>query len=328
MKALRIVDTDNGTSADITDMELNELSEGNVVIKSHYSSLNFKDALAITGKGKIARKRPLNAGIDVAGVVESSDSDRFSPGDEVVVTGWFMSETRDGGLAEYVRIPAECVVKKPEGLTLWQTMALGTAGFTAGMALKRMTDNFQKPEDGPVLVTGATGGVGMFAIDILAQAGYEVVAVSRKAEAEGDFLKKLGASDVITPDALDLEGKPLGKPVYAGAIDAVGGDLLANIVAQVQPYGNVAAIGLAGGPKLATTVMPFILRGVSLLGIHSVECPNAWREEIWGSLSGDRKPAHLDTIATETVGLADVHGVCEKIMAGENTGRTVVDIQA
>ncbi len=154
-----------------------------------------------------------------------------------------------------------------------------------------------------------------------------MVAVSRKADSEGDFLKKLGASDVITPDALDLEGKPLGKPVYAGAIDAVGGELLANIVAQIQPYGNVAAIGLAGGPKLATTVMPFILRGVSLLGIHSVECPQPWREQIWGELSGAHKPAHLETIASQTVALGEVFDVCDSIMAGKNTGRTVVDIQ-
>ncbi|MES1924279.1 YhdH/YhfP family quinone oxidoreductase [Salinisphaera sp. T31B1] len=328
MKAIRIVDTDNGTSADITDMEIADLSDGNVVIRSQYSSLNFKDALAITGKGKIARKRPLNAGIDVAGVVEESDDDRFAPGDEVVVTGWFLSETRDGGLAEYVRVPGDLVIKRPDGLSLWETMALGTAGFTAGMAIKRMEDNFQTPADGPVLVTGATGGVGMFAVDLLARRGYEVTAVSRKADAEGDFLKKLGATNVITPDALDLEGKPLGKPVYAGAIDSVGADLLANICAQIQPYGNVAAIGLAGGPKLSTTVMPFILRGVSLLGVHSVECPQAWREQIWAQLAGEHKPAHLQTIAAETVGLAEVFGVCDKIMAGENTGRTVVDINA
>ncbi|GAB3673428.1 YhdH/YhfP family quinone oxidoreductase [Salinisphaera aquimarina] len=327
MKAIRIVDTDNGTSADITDMEIADLSDGNVVIKSHYSSLNFKDALAITGKGKIARKRPLNAGIDVAGTVESSEDDRFAPGDEVIVTGWFLSETRDGGLAEYVRVPGDLCIARPDGLSLWETMALGTAGFTAGMAIKRMEDNFQKPDDGPVLVTGATGGVGMFAVDLLARRGYEVIAVSRKADSEGDALKKLGASDVITPDALDLEGKPLGKPVYAGAIDSVGGDLLAQIVAQIQPYGNVAAIGLAGGPKLATTVMPFILRGVSLVGIHSVECPQPWREQIWGDLSGQYKPAHLETIANETVAMAGVFEVCERIMAGENTGRTVVDIQ-
>lgn len=328
MKALRIVDTDEGTRGEITDMDMAELSAGDVVIKARYSSLNFKDALAITGQGKIARKRPLNAGIDVAGTVESSEDARFSPGDEVLVTGWFLSETRDGGLAEYVRVPGDCVTARPEGLSLWETMAIGTAGFTAGMALKRMVDNHQAPDQGPVVVTGATGGVGMFAIDILAQAGYEVVAVSRKADQHGDFLRKLGASDVIAPDALSLDGKPLGKPVYAGGVDAVGGELLANLLGNVHPYGNVAAIGLAGGPKLATTVLPFILRGVSLLGIHSVECPPSWRDQIWAHLSGANKPAHLDSIATQTVGLRDVFEVCDAIMAGENTGRTVVDIQA
>lgn len=207
-------------------------------------------------------------------------------------------------------------------------MAPGTAGFTAGMAIKRKRDNFQNPGDGPVLVTGATGEVGASAVDTLARVGYEVIAVSRRADAQADFLRGLGARDVITPDALDLGGKPLGKPVYAGAIDVAGGNLLANLVGHVQPYGNVAAISLAGGPKLATTVLPFILRGVSLLGIHSVECPSDWRSRIWADLAGPGKPDHLDTIAGQTVGLRDVKHVSEAMMAGKNTGRTVVDINA
>lgn len=327
MKALRIQDTDNGPRADFVEMATDDLSDGNVVIKSRYSCINYKDALAVTGKGKIARTRPLNAGIDVAGTVESSDSDHFAPGDEVLVTGWFMSETRDGGFAEYVRIPAECVVRKPEGLSLWQTMAIGTAGFTAGMAVRRMSENHQAPDQGPVLVTGATGGVGAFAIDMLAGAGFSPVAVTRRGEQHGEFLRSLGATDVISPETLDLGGKPMGRPAYAGAIDAVGGDLLANIVAQIHPYGNVAAVGLAGGMKLSTTVAPFILRGVSLLGIHSVECPQAWREQIWAELAGAHKPAHLDTIGTQTVGLGDIHAVCEAMVAGEHSGRTVVDLQ-
>jgi NADPH2:quinone reductase len=328
MKALRIFDTDQGSKARLTDMDTAELSAGDVTIAARYSSLNYKDALAITGAGKIARKRPLNAGIDVAGTIESSDDARFSPGDEVLVTGWSLSETRDGGLAEYVRVPADCVNRRPEGLSLWETMALGTAGFTAGMALKRLADNDQAPGYGPMVVTGATGGVGAFAIDILAQADYEVVAVSRKAEGHGDFLRELGAADVIAPDALDLEGKPLGQATYAGGIDAVGDEVLANLLGRVKPYGNVAAIGMAGGTQLATTVLPFILRGVSLLGINSVACPNTWRESIWADLAGRHKPPHLDRIATQTVGLDDVHAVCESILAGESTGRTVVDIAA
>lgn len=327
MKALRIIDSDTGTQACIRDMEIPDLSDGDVVIKTRYSSLNYKDALAITGQGKIARKRPLNAGIDVAGTVESSADRRFAPGDEVLVTGWFLSETRDGGLAEYVRVPADCVTARPDGLNLWETMALGTAGFTAGMALKRMHDNHQAPDQGPVVVTGATGGVGMFAVDLLAHAGYEVVAVSRRVEAHGGTLRRLGAAEVIAPEELDMGGKPLGSPVYAGGIDAVGAEVLANLLGQVKPYGNVAAIGLAGGPKLSTTVLPFILRGISLLGIHSVECPPAWREQIWADLAGRHKPPHLEAIATQTIGLGDVRGVCEAIMAGRHAGRTVVDMQ-
>src|SRR5699024_9859183 len=322
MKALRIQDSDRGTRADFTDMEIADLSDGDVVIKSRYSCINYKDALAVTGKGKIARKRPLNAGIDVAGVVESSDNERFRPGDEVLVTGWLMSETRDGGLAEYVRIPADCVVAKPDGLTLWQTMAIGTAGFTAGMAVRRLLENHQQPEHGPILVTGATGGVGAFAIDMLTAAGVDAVAVTRRGDEYGDFLSTLGATDIIAPDALDLGGKPLARTEYAGAIDSVGGALLANMLGRIHPYGNVAAIGLAGGMKLATTVAPFILRGVSLLGIHSVECPAPWRERIWREMATTHKPAHLDSIATQTVGLDDVHAVCEAIVAGEHTGRT------
>lgn len=326
MRALRIQDTDSGPRGAITEMAVDELTAGDVVIRSRYSSINYKDALAVTGKGKIARRRPLNAGIDVAGTVESSASERFAPGDEVLVTGWFMSETRDGGFAEYVRMPADCVVAKPDGLTLWETMAIGTAGFTAGMALQRMRENHQTADQGPVLVTGATGGVGTFAIDMLAAAGFDPIAVTRRAEQHGDFLRTLGAVDVIAPEALDLGGKPLGSAAHAGAVDAVGGELLANILGQIRPYGNVAAVGLAGGMPLATTVAPFILRGVSLLGIGSVECPQAWRERIWGEMAGAHRPAHLDSIATQTVGLRDIHAVCGAMVAGEHAGRTVVDL--
>lgn len=327
MRALRIQDTDQGTRADFADMDIADLSDGDVVIKSRYSCINYKDALAVTGKGKIARTRPLNAGIDVAGTVESSTSERFAPGDEVLVTGWFMSETRDGGLAEYVRMPADCVVGKPAGLSLWEAMAIGTAGFTAGMAVRRLLENHQQPEQGPILVTGATGGVGAFAIDMLAAAGFEPIAVTRRGEQYGAFLRSLGAVDVIAPQALALDGKPLARPEYAGAIDSVGGDLLADLLGRIHPYGNVAVVGLAGGMKLATTVAPFILRGVSLLGIHSVECPQAWRERIWAELAGEHKPRHLDSIATQTVGLNDVHAICEAMVAGEHAGRTVVDLQ-
>lgn len=326
MKALRIIDTDDGPRGRLTTMELQDLTHGNVVIRTHYSSLNYKDAMAVTGAGKIARKRPLNAGIDVSGLVESSDDARFAEGDEVLVTGWFLGEKLDGGLAEYVRVPADLVTRLPEGLTLWEAMALGTAGFTAGMAIQRLRDNGQTPEQGPVLVTGASGGVGMFAIDMLADAGFTPTAVTRRVGAQGDALRAIGAADVIAPDALALDGKPLGEPAYAGAIDALGGEVLANLLGLIKPYGNVAAIGLAAGPKLSTTVLPFILRGVSLLGIHSVECPTSLRESIWQSMAGDLKPAHLEQIAASTISLDEVAEVCDAIIAGTHSGRTVVDL--
>lgn len=326
MRALRIFDTDDGPRGRLTDMDQADLTAGEVMIEARYSSLNYKDALAITGAGKIARQRPLNAGIDVAGVVESSDDDRFAPGDEVLVTGWQLSETRDGGLADRVRVPAHCVTALPNGLTLWEAMALGTAGFTAGLAIARLRDNVQAPEAGPILVTGASGGVGMFAIQMLAQAGFAPVAVTRRVEAQGAALRELGATDVIAPDALALDGKPLGKEAYGGAIDALGGGVLADMLGQIAQFGNVAAIGLAASPKLETMVLPFILRGVSLLGINSVECPAPRRDAVWGELAGALKPAQLERIAHETIGMNDVHAVCDAIMAGEHSGRTVVDV--
>lgn len=326
MRAMQIIDTEDGPRGRISDMAFADLTAGDVVIEARYSSLNYKDAMAITGAGKVARQRPLNAGIDVAGVVDSSADERFAPGDEVLVTGWLLSETRDGGLADYVRVPGDCVTVLPHGLTLWEAMALGTAGFTAAQAISRMRDNFQDPEAGPILVTGASGGVGMFAIQMLAQAGFAPIAVTRRVEAQGPALRELGATDVIAPNALELGDKPIGRQTYGGAIDALGGSVLADMLGQIALFGNVAAIGLAASLKLETTVTPFILRGVSLLGINSVECPNPRRGEIWTELAGELKPAALERIAHETIGLDDVHAVCEAIMAGEHAGRTVVDV--
>lgn len=326
MKALRIIDTDAGPRGQLSTVGLQDLSAGNVVIRAAYSSLNYKDALAVTGAGKIARKRPLNAGIDVSGVVESSSDDRFSAGDEVLVTGWFLSEKRDGGLAEYVRVPGDCVIHLPQGLSLWDAMALGTAGFTVGMAIHALRRNGQQPDQGPVLVTGASGGVGNLAINMLSQVGFSPVAVTRRVEQQGDALRALGATDVIAPDSLDLGGKPFVEPTYAGAIDSLGGQPLANLLGRITPYGNVATIGLAAGPKLETTVMPFILRGVSLLGIHSVECPAPLRESVWASLAGELKPSHLAQIAAQTIGLDEVPAACQSIIEGSHSGRTVVDL--
>lgn len=307
---------------------MDELSPGDVLIRVRYSGVNYKDALAVTGKGQILRRYPLNGGIDAAGVVESSEDGRFAVGDEVIVTGYGLSEDRDGGYAEYLRMPAECVVPRPQGLSLYEAMALGTAGFTAGFALQRLLDNHQCPEDGPIAVTGATGGVGSIAIQLLASAGFEVVAVTRKAETSGDYLRKLGAVDVIKPGDVPDDGKPLSRARWGGVIDNVGGDLLARLAKQVCPYGNIAAIGLTGGVKLQTTVLPFILRGVGLLGIHSVECPMDQRLAIWDDLAGARKPRHLDSVSDRTVALRDLGQVCGAVIAGEATGRIVVDLHA
>lgn len=327
MRALRIDRTDDGTRAALQDVSVDELTEGDVVIRSHYSSINYKDALAVTGKGKILHRYPLNGGIDVAGVVEQSGDDRFKPGDEVVVTGYFLSEKRDGGFAEQVRVPGDCVVPRPDGLTLFETMALGTAGFTAGYAVRRLLENHQAPDMGPIAVTGATGGVGSFAISLLAARGFQVKAVTRKTGSADDYLRGLGAAEVISPDDIPDDGKPMSKPGWGGGVDSVGGELLARLIKQVVPYGNVAAIGLAGGVKLETTVLPFILRGVGLQGIHSVECPMDRRLAIWADLAGEHKPAKLDEIVSQTVTLDQVADACEAIIAGEITGRTVVDLR-
>lgn len=328
MQALRIHKTDAGIEPRLQEMAVDELSEGNVLIRVHYSSVNYKDALAVTGKGQILRRFPLNGGIDASGVVESSDDNRFAPGDAVIVTGCELSEQRDGGYAEYLRMPADSVVPCPEGLTLYEAMGLGTAGFTAGLALHRMLQNNQRPELGPVAVTGATGGVGSIAIQVLASAGFEPVAVTRKAETAGDYLRKLGATDVITPDDIPDDGKPLSRAGWGGVVDNVGGDLLARLITQVAPFGNVGAIGLAASPKLETTVLPFILRGVNLLGVHSVECPMDQRQAVWEALAGARKPPHLDSVISQTVALRDLEQVCSSVIAGETTGRAVVDLHA
>ena len=266
------------------------------------------------------------AGVDVSGTVESSSDPRFSPGDRVLVAGGSMSETYDGGYAERVRAPADAVVPVPEGLTLRETMALGTAGFTAALAIERMEVNGQRPENGPVLVNGATGGVGSFAIDMLAGRGYEVVALTGK-EASAGWLESLGAARVVLRDEVEMGSRPLERAQWAGAVDNVGGDQLAWLTRTVMPAGNIASIGLAGGVKLETTVMPFILRGVSLLGINSVTISSQIREHAWGRCGTDLRPRHIDTIVTRELGLDELDGVFEDYIAGSVTGRTVIRIE-
>ena len=324
-RAFRVHEREGGCEGRLDDIGLDELSPGDVTIRAAWSGINYKDALAVTGKGRIMRRFPMVAGVDVSGTVESSSDPRFAPGDRVLVAGANMGEAYDGGYAERVRVPADAVVPLPEGLNLREAMALGTAGFTAALAIERMELNGQRPENGPVLVNGATGGVGSIAVDMLAGRGYEVAAFTGKADA-AEWLESLGAARVVLRDEVEMGTRPLERAQWAGAVDNVGGDHLAWLTRTVMPAGNIAAIGLAGGAQLATTVLPFILRGVNLLGINSVTISPELREHAWGRCGADLKPRHIDTIVTREIGLGDLHGVFDDYMAGAVTGRTVVRV--
>lgn len=331
-RAFRIHNDDTGYRADIETMSANDLSPGEVLLKTDFSSVNYKDALAGTGKGKILRRFPLNGGIDVAGHVVASSDAHFKEGDAVLCTGCGLSETRDGGYAEYAHLQAKWTIPLPKGLSLREAMILGTAGFTAGLALFRMRDNRQSPDLGPVAVTGATGGVGMLAVDIFSRAGYEVHAISGKPE-RADFLKSLGASQVLDRRELGLGDHPLGHKAleqtrFGGVVDSAGGRLLAQLLACTAPYGNVASIGLAADSGIDTTVMPFIIRGVSLLGIASAGTARDIRKQVWGHLASDWKPAHLDRICTREATLDELPDVFDAMLAGRSFGRTLVRIGA
>jgi NADPH2:quinone reductase len=323
-RALRIHQDGKAAVAKLESINLADLSAGEVVIRVQWSGINYKDALAVTGKGRIMRKFPCVAGIDLAGTVESSESPKYRKGEAVLVTGCNIGELLDGGYAESARVPAEAVIPLPAGMEMRDAMAIGTAGFTAAFALKRMLENHQAPAMGPIAVTGPTGGVGSIAIDLFKRAGFTVHAVTGKADVSGDYLRKLGADEVVSRQGVDLGSKPMEKATWGGAVDNLGGPTLAWLTRTVKPWGNIASIGLAQSHELTTTVMPFILRGVSLLGIHSVECPRAWREEIWARLAGPWKPRHLASIATRTVTLDEVPAACADLIAGTVTGRIVV----
>ena len=297
-KAFRISETGGAISGAIVETALDELSAGEVVIAAAWSSVNFKDALAATGAAKILKHTPIIGGIDVAGTVASSTDPRFREGDEVVVTGYDLGVASDGGYSAFVRVPADWVVKRPAGLSLRDAMTLGTAGFTAAMSVIRLEENGLKPGSGPVLVTGATGGVGSIAVAILAGLGYQVTAMTGK-DAEHDYLKSLGATDVVPRSLAQKSARPLEKMMWAGAVDPVGGDTLAWLIKTMNYRGSVANSGLTGGTEVHTTVVPFILRGVNLLGIDSVMCPMAPRLEIWRRLATDMKPKMLAAIARE-----------------------------
>ncbi|MCD7099752.1 YhdH/YhfP family quinone oxidoreductase [Stenotrophomonas sp. MMGLT7] len=321
-KAFRIHDDEAGYRSGIEAVTLDQLAPGEVVIRAAWSSVNYKDALAGTGKGKILRRFPLVGGIDVAGHVVGSTDPAFREGDAVLATGCGLSESRDGGYGEYVRLPASAAVPLPAGLDLREAMVLGTAGFTAALVLLRLLENRQSPAHGPLAVTGATGGVGSLAIDIFSRAGFEVHAISGKAE-RADYLTSIGASQVLGRDVLQT-GRPLETARFGGGLDNVGGPMLASLLAQTAPYGNVAAAGLASSPKLDMTVMPFILRGVSLLGIGSSGTARDIREAIWQHLAGDWKPRHLDLICTREATLEELPQVFDGMLAGQSLGRTVV----
>ena len=324
-RAFRIDNVDNEIQSGFQTLEVDDLSEGNVLVRVSHSTINYKDALAATGAGRILRNYPLNGGIDMAGIVVSSDDSRFSAGDRVLATGSGLSETIDGGYSEYFRSDGDVLVPIPESVSNAQAMQIGTAGFTAALAIHRMEQNGQSPEQGPVVVTGATGGVGSLAIDMLAGLGYEAVAVTGKAEQDA-YLKSIGASRILLRDQLDFGKRPLEKALWAGAIDNLGGEHLTWLTRTVQYGGNIASIGLASSPTLSTTVLPFILRAVCLLGINSVETPRDLRLAVWERIAGDMAPRHLDTIGHETIGFRELPARFDAYLRGEVTGRVVVEI--
>ena len=324
-KAFRIHSEGGKIVARFEELGLDDLAPGEVVIRVTHSGINYKDALAATGAGKILRRYPLVGGIDLAGIVESSNDPRFAPGTAALVTGCGLSETHDGGYAQFARVPGDWVIPMPPGLDAFTAMALGTAGFTAALAIHRMEQNGQEPAGGPIAVTGASGGVGSIAIDMLSARGYRVVALSGKAAAV-PYLKELGASEVLLRAGLELGSRPLENVRFGGAIDNLGGETLGWLTRTVDFWGNIASIGLASGAELSTTVMPFILRGVALLGINSSATRRDMRLAVWQRIAGDLRPRHLERIVTRTIAFDELPAAFPDYIAGRVTGRTVVRI--
>jgi putative YhdH/YhfP family quinone oxidoreductase len=326
-RVYRLREADRKVSAAFETASVEELDAGEVVIRVAYSCINYKDALAATGKGRIIRRFPCIGGIDLSGTVVESADPRFARGDAVIATSYDIGVAHDGGYAEYARIPADWVVPMPKGMSLFEAMALGTAGFTAGLAVARMEHEGLKPGTGPVAVTGATGGVGSIAVDILAGLGHDVTAITGK-DSESDYLKGLGAREVMPRSTIDLaKVKPLDKATWAGAVDNLGGEMLAWLASTMQIGAPLAAVGLAASMSLPTTVAPFILRGVSLLGVDSVNCPMAQRRRVWERLATDMRPRHLSQFA-KTIPFDDLPGAFEDFVAARVRGRIVVDMNA
>jgi NADPH2:quinone reductase len=326
-QAFRVHQESGVVQGRLEEIDLAALSPGEVVIRVAYSGVNYKDALAATGAGKILRRFPMVAGIDLAGHVDSSTDGRFQEGDAVLVAGCGLGEIHDGGYAEYARVPASCVVPLPAGLSLLEAMALGTAGFTAGIAIHQMEHNGQHPAHGPLVVTGATGGVGSLAISMLAGRGYQVTALTGKRQADA-YLRGLGAAEIQYRDALKMGQRPLEEALWGGAVDNLGGEVLSWLTRTVKPRGNIACIGLAASMELSTTVLPFILRGINLLGIHSVQVDPEFRRRIWERLATDLRPPSLDKIVRRRIALSDLPSVFPAYLTGEIIGRTVVDMGA
>ncbi len=323
--ALRVHEESGGVMADLQEQRVSDLPAGDVLVKIAYSSVNYKDALAATGKGKIIRRLPLTAGIDMAGRVVESNLDTLREGDAVLVSGYDFGVAHDGGYAGYARVPAEWVVPLPPPMSLYNAMALGTAGFTVALCVQRLQDNHQTPALGPLVVTGATGGVGSIAVNVLSGLGYEVTALTAKTD-ERDWLSRLGADQVLDRRRIELDQAPLRHAVWGGAIDNIGGDILGWLLAGTRPLGNIVSVGLAAGSHLNTTVMPFILRGVSLLGVSSAGCAGELRRRLWRRLATDLMPTLLDEIVTSVVEPERLPAVFEAMLAGRVKGRTVVKI--
>jgi putative YhdH/YhfP family quinone oxidoreductase len=326
-KAYRTFEDDKVVSSRFVEMTEDDLDPGDVIVRTKYSTINYKDALSSSGAGRIMRKFPTVGGIDMAGTVESSADPRFRRGDKVIVHAYDFGVAHDGGYAEYVRVPGDWIVRRPEAMTAFDAMTLGTAGFTAAQAIMLMEYSGLKPENGPVVVTGATGGVGSVAIEILAKIGYHVVAITGK-ETGTAYLLGLGAKEVRLRQSIDLTAiRPLEKATWAGAIDNLGGDILAWILSSMNIGGTVASVGLAGSAKLHTTVMPFILRGVQLLGVDSANCPMELRQAIWNKLAIAWRPDGVHD-SVRTIDFDELPTHFDAYLKGLVRGRTVVRIAA
>ncbi len=326
-KALVLTEDDGAVAAEITELDESELPEGDVTVATEYSTLNYKDGMILNGLGRLVRHYPHVPGVDLAGVVEASAHPDFKPGDKVVCTGWRVGEAHWGGYAQKARLKGDWLVKLPDGLTAKQAMAIGTAGLSAMLAVMALEEHGLSPDKAPVLVTGAAGGVGSVAVAVLARLGYQVAASTGRAETHG-YLSDLGAAEIVGRDELaEAPAKPLDTARWAGCVDAVGGVTLARVLAQMQPHCSVAAVGNAGGIKLETTVIPFLLRGINMLGIDSVSCPNPRRTEAWNRLTRDLPMDLLDSM-TQEAALGDVPKLAGEILKGRVRGRVVIDVNA